>query len=61
MPQRSIPGLVLYLLYTYNTRQVENNTIATFADNTAIMTVGDNNIIIIIRKFVDEVLPLRDT
>lgn len=40
VPQGSVLGPVLYLLYTCDIPVLENNTIATFADDTAIMAVG---------------------
>lgn len=36
-------GPVLYLLYTCDIPELENNTIATFADDTAIMAVGSTH------------------
>jgi hypothetical protein len=43
VPQGSVLGPVLYLLYTCDIPTLENDTIATFADDTAILTVGKNN------------------
>lgn len=38
VPQGSVVGLILYLLFTANILTIENTTIATFADNTTIMS-----------------------
>ena len=35
-------GLVLYLIYTSDLLQPEGTTVATFADDTTIMAVGDD-------------------
>lgn len=43
VPQGSVLGPVLYLLYTSDIPEIENNTIATFADDTAIMAVGSTH------------------
>lgn len=43
VPQGSVLGPVLYLLYTSDIPALENNTIATFADDTAIMAIGDSH------------------
>lgn len=40
VPQGSVLGPTLYLLYTCDIPHLENNTIATFADDTAIMAIG---------------------
>jgi hypothetical protein len=42
VPQGSMLGPVLYLLYTCDVFQTANTKIATFADNTAVMAVGEN-------------------
>jgi hypothetical protein len=39
----SVLGPVLYLLYTSNLPKSENNTVATFADDTAILAAGSSN------------------
>jgi hypothetical protein len=41
-PQGSVLGPVLYLLYTYDVSQIANTKIATFADDNAVMAVGEN-------------------
>lgn len=43
VPQGSVLGPVLYLLYTSDIPDIGNNTIATFADDTAIMATGTNH------------------
>lgn len=43
VPQGSVLGPVLYLLYTSDIPSLEYETIATFADDTAIMAVGKNH------------------
>lgn len=43
VPQGSVLGPVLYLLYTCDIPTLENNTLATFADDTAILAVGRTN------------------
>jgi hypothetical protein len=42
VPQGSVLGPVLYLLYIYVVPQITNSKIATFADGTAVMAVGEN-------------------
>ena len=39
----SVLGAVLYLLYTSDLPTFEQNIVAKFADDTAIMAIGDNN------------------
>jgi len=41
VPQESVLGLVLYLLYMSDLPQPEEATMATFADNTTITTGGE--------------------
>jgi hypothetical protein len=36
-------GPILYFLYTSDLPTLEQNVVATFADDTAIMVIGDNN------------------
>ena len=43
VPQGSVLGPVIYLLYTSDLPQLENSTVATFADDTVILTVGNSN------------------
>lgn len=43
VPQGSVIGPVLYLLYTCDIPQQQDVEIATFADDTAILAVGKNN------------------
>lgn len=40
VPQGSVLGPILYLLYTCDIPEMKNNFIATFADDTAIMAIG---------------------
>lgn len=42
VPQGSVIGLLLYLLYTYDIPQPSGMTVATFADETAILAVGNS-------------------
>jgi hypothetical protein len=43
VPQISVLGPVLYLLYTSDLPKLENSTVATFADDIAILIVGSSN------------------
>lgn len=44
VPQGSVLGPILYLLYTCDIPQINNTTIATFADDTAILAVSKDEI-----------------
>lgn len=44
VPQGSVLGPILYLLYTNDLPTLEHNTVATFADDTAILALGQNNL-----------------
>jgi len=43
VPQVSVLGPVLYLLYASDLPVLESSTVATFADNTAILAIGSSN------------------
>jgi hypothetical protein len=43
VPQGSVLSPILYLLYTSDLPTLEQTVVATFADDTAIMAIGDNN------------------
>ena len=43
MPQRSVLGPVLYLLYTSDLPKLENSIVATFADDTAMLALSSSN------------------
>jgi hypothetical protein len=43
VPQGSVLRPILYLLYTSDLPMLEQTVVTTFADDTAIMAIGDNN------------------
>lgn len=43
VPQGSVLGPFLYILFTYDLPTLSENTVATFADDTAVLAVGENS------------------